>query len=136
MRFASWLYRIAGIYGLVVLVPQYFMENQLNEDYPPVITHPEHFYGFLGVATAWQVAFLLIAHDPARYRLFMIPAVLEKFSFGIAVAVLYVQERVPGLVLVFGILDLVWGMLFLLAFWRTAPHSRLRPWSAENQETS
>ena len=37
------------------------MEARVGRDYPPAITHPEYFYGFLGVAAAWQVAFLVIA---------------------------------------------------------------------------
>jgi hypothetical protein len=47
----------------------------------------------------------------------MIPAVLEKAAFGIAVLVLFVRQRVSGTVLAFGLIDLVWGMLFLAAYW-------------------
>lgn len=118
MRFARWVFRIAGIYGLAVLLPQYLMEERLGLDDPPAITHPEHFYGFLGVAVSWQVAFLIIAQDPARYRLFMIPAILEKASFGIAVLVLFAQQRGSGMLLAFGIIDLLWGLCFLAAFCR------------------
>jgi len=48
---------LAGIYGLVVLLPLYFLEHRLGQDQPPAITHPEFYCGFVGVATAWQVAF-------------------------------------------------------------------------------
>jgi hypothetical protein len=68
MRFARWVFRIAGVYSLVVLAPQDFVEEQVGRDYPPAVTHPEYFYVSLGVAVAWQVAFLLVARDPARYR--------------------------------------------------------------------
>lgn len=121
MNFSRWLFRLAGIYGLMVLVPQYFMEEQLGRTYPPLITHPEYFYGFLGVAVAWQLAFLLIATDPIRYRLFIIPAILEKVSFGVAVVVLYAQHRVSTALLGGGTVDLVLAILFLCAFWRSAP---------------
>lgn len=119
MAFAKWVFRIAGIYGLLVLSPQLFMEEQVGRDYPPAVTHPEFFYGFLGVALAWQVAFLIIAHDPVRYRPLMIPSVIEKASFGIAVAVLFSQQRVPAALLAFGVLDLVLGTLFCVAYWKT-----------------
>ena len=76
MAFARWLFWIAGIYGLVVLVPQYFLEQKVGLDYPPAITHPEYFYGFLGVAIAWQVAFLIIGQDPQRFRPMMLPSVI------------------------------------------------------------
>lgn len=120
MRFARWVFRIAGIYGLIVLVPQYFLEEQIGRDDPPPITHPEHFYGFLGVAVAWQVAFLIIALDPVRYRPMMIPAILEKAAFAIAAPLLFAQQRISGIVLGFGIVDLVWGILFAVAFRRTS----------------
>jgi hypothetical protein len=121
MHFAKRVFLVAGIYGLVVMSPQYFLEQQIGRDYPPAITHPEHFYGFIGVALAWQVLFLIIARDPVRYRLAMLPAVLEKATFGVAVIVLYAQGRIPGPVLGFGLLDLILGSLFLLAYRRTAP---------------
>ena len=116
MQFASRVFRIAGIYGLIVLLPQYFMEARIGRDYPPPINHPEHFYGFIGVAIAWQVAFLIIARDPARYRLMMIPAVLEKLSFGLAAIVLYAQQRLPPTILAFGLLDLLWAVLFVASY--------------------
>jgi hypothetical protein len=116
MLFAQRVFRVAGIFGLAVLLPQYFMEGRLGRDFPPPINHPEHFYGFIGVAAAWQVAFLIIARDPARYRLMMIPGILEKLSFGVAAVVLYFQNRLAATVLAFGVLDLLWAALFALAF--------------------
>ena len=123
VSFSRWLFRIAGIYGLVVLVPQYFMEAELGRTYPPAITHPEFFYGFIGIAIAWQVVFLLIAQDPVRYRLIIIPGILEKFSFGVAALVLHAQGRLsPSPVGPLGgaIVDLVLGSLFLVAFYKSA----------------
>ena len=54
--FARVVFLIAGIYGFAVLVPQYFMEDLIARNYPPPLTHPEQFYGFLGLAMAWQCA--------------------------------------------------------------------------------
>ena len=119
MVFAKRVFLIAGIYGLIVLVPQYFLEAKTGRDYPPAITHPEFFYGFVGVAAAWQVAFLIIARDPVRCRLMMIPSMLEKLSFGVAAIVLFQQERVPVLILLAGIGDLVFCVLFVVAYQRT-----------------
>ncbi len=119
MRFARFLFLIAGIYGLVALLPYYFLEEKMGLDYPPPITHPEYYYGFIGVAVAWQVLFLILAKDPVRYRLMMIPAVIEKASFGIATAVLYAQGRIPALMLGGGIIDLLLGALFVVAYFKT-----------------
>ena len=121
----TWARRVfgaAGIVGLLMLLPHYFLFETIGRDYPPAITHPEFFYGFIGVAVAWQFAFLVIARDPARYRLLMIPAVLEKLSFGVAALILFAQQRIPAPALAGGLLDLVWAALFLVAFLRwTSP---------------
>src|SRR5471032_2038295 len=99
------------------------MEAQFGRNYPPLITHPEFFYGFIGIAVAWQVVFLLIAQDPIRYRLIIIPGILEKFTFGIAAFVLYAQGRLsPSPVGPLGgaVIDLVLGTLFLVAFYKSS----------------
>ena len=121
MRFATHTFRWAGIYGLLNLLPQYFMEERIGRDYPPAITHPEMFYGFLGVAAAWQIAFLVIARDPQRYRLLMLPAIIEKISFGGAAVALYAAGRIPAIVHFFGWVDLSLAALFAIAYVKTAP---------------
>ena len=70
-RFARRVYTVAGIYGLIVMLPQYFMADRIGRDTPPPITHPEYFYGFIGVVVAWQIAFLVMARDPQRFRALM-----------------------------------------------------------------
>lgn len=120
MTFARWTFWIAGWYGVAVIAPQYFLERRIGLDYPPAITHPEHFYGFIGLALAWQVAFLIISRDPVRFRPLMLAGVLEKASFGLAAIVLFAQHRLPGPLLGFAIFDLVLGALFLEAYRRTA----------------
>lgn len=122
--FARRVFLVAGIYGLAVLFPQYFMEAQNGLDFPPPVNHPEYFYGFIGVALAWQVVFLLIARDVQRYRLFMLPAVLEKLTWGLATLALYAQGRLAFAVVGFGIIDLVLGTLFLFAFYAVRPDHR------------
>lgn len=126
MNFARRLFLIAGIYGLVVLVPQYFLEARTGNDYPPAITHPEYYYGFVGVGVAWQVLFLVISRDPVRYRAAMFPAILEKLLFGIAVVWLYLQHRTSSMLLGFGSIDLLLGALFIFAYIKTPAQSRTR----------
>jgi hypothetical protein len=116
MKFAKWVFLVAGIYGLLVLVPQYFLESRNGLAYPPVINHPEYYYGFVGVAIAWQVGFLIISKDPRRYRLMMIASVLEKYSYGIAVLILFWQGRVANMTLVTGAIDIVLGTLFAISY--------------------
>jgi len=126
MRFAKVVFLIAGIYGLIVLLPQYFLEAKTGRDFPPPITHPEFYYGFIGVTVAWQVFFLFMSTDPIRYRPLMIPSMLEKTVFIIPVIVLYLQHRVAALMLALASIDLVFGILFLTAYSKTSAKSDLR----------
>jgi hypothetical protein len=120
MRFARVIFLIAGIYGVVVLAPQYLLEDKSGRDFPPAINHPEYYYGFIGVALAWQVLFLILSRDPLRYRAMMIPSILEKAGFGIAVVLLFLQHRVSPVLLGAAIIDLILGLLFLVAYFKTA----------------
>jgi hypothetical protein len=120
MTFATRVYRLAGIYGLIVLLPQYVLEAKNGRDYPPPITHPEYYYGFVGVAVAWQIAFLIISTDPVRYRPLMIAAMLEKATFFVAVVVLFTLGRVHLMMLGAASLDMVFGVLFAVAYAKTA----------------
>lgn len=117
MNFARRVFRIAAIYGILALAPQYFLEDKVGRDFPPPITHPEHFYGFVGVALAWQFLFLVIANDPVRFRPAMPVAVVEKLGFGVAAVVLFALGRVATAILAFGVIDLVLAALFVAA-WR------------------
>jgi hypothetical protein len=121
MRFAKIVFRVAGIYGLLVLSPLYFMEGTIGRQTPPAITHPEHFYGFVGVALAWQVLFLVLSTDPVRYRPMILPCILEKVSWGIALIVLLSQRRLPLSSFAIGSVDWIFAFLFLAAYIKTKP---------------
>lgn len=120
MKFAKYVFYAAGIYGLIVLAPQYFLEEKTGLDYPPAITHAEYYYGFIGVALAFQIVFLIIGGNPSKYRAMMIPSIIEKFSFAIAVVALYLQNRVAPMMLGAGLIDMALGVLFVLSFVKTA----------------
>jgi len=124
MKFAKIVFLIAGIYGLIVLLPEYFLEAKTGHDYPPVITHPEFYYGFIGVTVAWQIVFLVISRDPPRYRPLMICAILEKAAFAIPVVVLFAQHRVASVMLPLAAIDTTLGLLFTAAYIKTADKLR------------
>ena len=119
MKIARWIFTIAGVYGILVIAPLYFAEGQIAQNDPPAITHPEFFYGFVGVTLAWQVVFLIISRNPVRYRPLMLVSVLEKLAFGVPAIVLFTQQRIKTTSLTFGCIDLVLGTLFVLAFFLT-----------------
>ena len=118
-RFAKIVFWIAAIWGFLILTPLYFMFDVIGRQDPPPITHPGFYYGFVGAALVWQIAFLVIAADPVRFRPMMIPAVLEKFTYGITLFVLFSQRRLHPSDLVFGGVDILLGILFIVAFLKT-----------------
>jgi hypothetical protein len=119
MKFSRIVFWIAAIWGVLILTPLYFMFDLIGQKDPPPITHPAFYYGFVSVALAFQFAFVVIARDPARLRPMMIPAMIEKFGYGATLLVLYLQHRLRAPDLALGGIDILFGVLFLVAFFKT-----------------
>ena len=119
MKMAKLTFRIAGIWGVLVLTPMFFLLDFVNRQAPPAITHADYYYGFVAIALVFQLVFFIISTDPARFRAMMIPSVLEKLSYTTIMLLFYMQRRVDGRMLFFGVADGMFGLLFLLAFFNT-----------------
>ena len=119
MRFAKVVFIGAGVWGIVVLTPLYWLVDLTGREYSPPAHFPQFFYGFLSVAMAWQIAFLVIGSSPARFRPLMIPSMLEKLGHVATVAVLYGQARISAADAQAGVPDLLLGILFIVAFAKT-----------------
>jgi hypothetical protein len=124
MKFAKVVFWVAGIWGLVMITPLYFMFDLIGKQDPPAITHPGFYYGFAGCALAWQIAFLCIARDPVGLRVMMIPSVVEKVAYCTAVIILVMQGRTNQRDLVFAATDLTLGVLFVAAWVKTGGKGR------------
>ena len=120
-RFSRIVFMIAGIYGLMVLTPGFFGEKMLAEKMPPGITHPEFYYGFFGIAVAWQVAFLIISRNPHRFRPIIPAAILEKLAYCVACGVLFTLGRIPLIETLGGAGDFILGTLFTISYFRLKP---------------
>lgn len=120
MKFAKVVFWVAGIWGLLLITPLYFIFDLIGQKDPPPVTHPGFYYGFVGCALAWQIAFLLIGANPLRLRPMMIPSVIEKFTYGVAILVLVTQGRTNQRDLIFVATDLTLGVLFVAAYFKTA----------------
>src|SRR5689334_13696375 len=116
MKFAKIVFRVAAIWGFLILTPLYFFFDVIGRNDPPPITHPAFFYGFVGLALVWQAAFLVIAHDPVRFRPLMVVAILEKAAYAIPVILLVAGKRTARGDLVFAGTDLFLGLLFVAAY--------------------
>jgi hypothetical protein len=121
MRFAKWVFTVAGIWGVVVLMPLFWLVDITGRRYAPPTEYPQFFYGFLLVALAWQFGFLVIGRDPLRFRLLMIPAMFEKLGYVAMLIVMRAQSRISALDAQPAWPDLVLGLLFVAAFVKTRP---------------
>jgi hypothetical protein len=125
MRFAKIVFRIAGVWGFLVLTPLYFLFDLVGRQNPPAITHPEFYYVCVGVALVWQIGFFLIASDPIRFRPFMIVAILEKLAYVVPLIILYLQHRVAANQLVWVCTDSILCAFFVAAYLKTPATSQV-----------
>ncbi len=124
MKFAKYLFTIAGIWGILVITPLYFIFNQIAEKDPPPVTHPLFYYGFTGVALAWQFVFLVIGSNPARFRPLMLVGILEKMGYFVPALILYGQNRVHAFDFYLSCCDALLAVLFLIAYFKTPSSNR------------
>jgi hypothetical protein len=124
MTFARFVFIGAGIWGIAVLTPLYFLVDISGQRWAAPTSYPHFFYGFLSLAMAWQIAFFVIGWAPRRFRPLMIVAVLEKAGFVITAAVLYTRGVIAIDDAMIAAPDLVLGSLFVAAYLKTAavPH--------------
>ena len=119
MKFAKYLFTIAGIWGILVITPLYFIFNQIAEKDPPPVTHPLFYYGFTGLALVWQFAFLVIGSNPVRFRPLMLIGILEKLAYFLPAVILYQQHRVRAFDVGLACSDMLLAVLFLFAYLKT-----------------
>ena len=110
MKFAKWVFLIAGILGLLSTIPLAFTEKMMG------VRQPEFYYGFVFLDICWQIVYLILSSDAVRYRPIMIVAFLAKGSGTVALTWLYLQGRVSNQWIGIGTVDGVFAALFLVAF--------------------
>ena len=119
MRFAQVVFVCAGIWGLAVLPPFFWLVDITGRHYEVPTQYPQLFYGFMSITLAWQLAFLVIGSNPARFRPLMLPSILEKFGYVVTLVVLYAQGRVSRTDAQALVPDLILGILFIGSFVKT-----------------
>jgi hypothetical protein len=119
MKFARIVFAIAAVYGIITLLPLYFLLERIGREAPPAVTHPEFYYGFVGVVLLWQFVFNLIAKDPIRYRPIMLIAICEKLVYTVPVLILFSLGEVSTKLVAPSLVDPIFGVLFIVAYART-----------------
>jgi hypothetical protein len=128
MTFAKYVFIGAGVWGILVLTPLFFLVDITGRSYAPPADYPHFFYGFLAVAMAWQIAFLVIGSSPVRFRPLMILSFIEKAGYIFAAAVLHGQGRISDADAGTAIPDALLLVLFIVAFVKTQPKTRGQQW--------
>jgi hypothetical protein len=119
VKFAKYVFIIAGVWGIAVLTPFYWLVDVTGRRYAPPMEYPHFFWGFFTITMAWQFAFLVIGSNPVRFRPLMVPSMFEKFSYVVTLVVLYNQARISAADFQAAIPDLLLGSLFVVAFVKT-----------------
>jgi hypothetical protein len=119
VRFAKYVFSIAGVWGIAVLTPFYWLVDVTGRRYAPPTEYPHFFYGFFAITMAWQFAFLVIGSNPIRFRPLMVPSMFEKFSYVVTLVLLYNQARISAADFQAAIPDVILGILFVVAFVKT-----------------
>ena len=119
MKFAKYVFSIAGVWGIAVLTPFYWLVDVTGRRYAPPTEYPHFFYGFFAITMAWQFAFLVIGSNPIRFRPLMVPSMFEKFSYVVTLVLLYNQARISAADFRAAIPDVILGILFVVAFVKT-----------------
>ncbi len=109
LKLASRVFRIAAIYGVVVLAPLYLAPVPD----PWRLTH----FGFIGVALVFQGVFWLISRDPAKYAALIPLGILEKLVFGVPAIIFLALGKADPIAGLFGAIDLIWAAAFAIV-WR------------------
>ena len=108
MKFAKVVFWIAGGLGIPAAISMYFNPG------------PYYYYASIGPIIAWQFVFLLIGTNPARFRLIMLPAVLEKLIWLCTLVYFHLQGQLTAKELTANIaIHGTLGVLFAIAYART-----------------
>ncbi len=108
MKFATIVFAAAGAVGLLAMISMYLAAGSYR------------YYGSLGGLVAWQLAFFLIASDPARFRMMMIPAMVEKLLWVGTLVAMYFRGHLTSAEVLGGTIPHgVLGALFVAAFFKT-----------------
>ena len=112
MKFAKWVLIVGGIFGLLAIIPLYFIENQIA----PGLNYPEFYYGFIGINILWQILYIYISTNLSRFRPIILFAFFVKILGVISISWLILTERTETWWYGIIISDLILAIMFVTAY--------------------
>lgn len=109
MRFATWSFALAGLYGLVATLAIYVRQ--------PLSAASLAAWWFAGAAATTQLAYWLIASDPRRYARVIPIGIASKLSFALPVFWL-AAKGAAGMPIAFALIDVALAVLFAVHYAR------------------
>lgn len=120
MKFARTTYLVAGVFGLLLMIPiAYAAIFDASDTMPGLMPAGLTFYGAILQFAACQVLLLILASNPLRFRPMMIPAFLAEVVAPLNTAWLYFYGVQPWSAVT--VVFLLLAILFLVAYFRTRP---------------
>jgi hypothetical protein len=112
------VFTLGGIWGVLIITPLFFLEGVIARMTEP-FSHPDAYYGFAASTLALQFLYLLVGHDPARYRPLMLVGIAGKLLYVGACWGLFAAGRIALGVALVTLPDLLLATLFAVAWART-----------------
>jgi hypothetical protein len=122
MKWARIVFGAAGLFGIAVLISLFRSPHAWGRR-----SAGPYYFGFATLALVGQIAFLVIAVDPCRFRPLMLVGVAKMWGFTLVAWVLHTQGRlVPEALAEGAVVDAVLGVAFVSAFITSRGSARAR----------
>jgi hypothetical protein len=120
MKFAKRVFLGAGIWGVVVLTPFYFLFDAIGRQGPAPINYPQFYYGFLAVAMGVAIRLPWDRDGSGAVPMDDAPEHRREARLLSDSGVLYLQGRITSTDALVIPPDLLLGVLFVVAFAKTS----------------
>jgi hypothetical protein len=118
VRFARIVFVVAGVLGLLLLLPLAYSAVVDGQGILPGLGGAGMFFlGFVAQYMCWQILYLVLATNPVRYRPMMIPAFFAQAMGALYPQWLYLYGFEPWVPV--AAVEIALAILFLVAYWTT-----------------
>jgi hypothetical protein len=118
MKLARWVFLIAGIFGLIPVVPLVYTTMVKGEAILPDFASMGSFFSVsVFQYVCWQISYIILARDPVRFRSMIILAFFVEITAPLNPLWLFLYGF--RLWISIAVVDFLLAILFVVAFWLT-----------------